>query len=97
MPTPINCLRHNPGVGSTLFISSTPKAATARARQKSTQSKSAMYLRLKLNIKLNVAPWLQSPEFGVLIQERRVRLSTPDPVLRLPGHYFQPLFLQAYQ
>src|SRR5262249_26160277 len=97
MPTPTNCLRHSPCVGSTLEISSTPKAATARARLKSTQSESAMYLRLKLNIILNLAPWRRSPEFGVWVPERGLRFSIPGSESRLPGHYFQPLFLQAYQ
>src|SRR5262245_46924031 len=88
MPRPTNCLRHRQGCGSALEISSPPKAATPKARASSTQSKSAMYLRLMLNIKLNVRPGVWRPESGV-------RSSPPPSEPRLPSHYFQPLSLQA--
>src|SRR5215510_6714518 len=58
MPTPTNCLRQNPVampcVVVTLQISSTPKAAKPTARLSSTQSKSAIYLRLALNIQNSI-------------------------------------------
>src|SRR5262245_33043095 len=86
MPIPTNCLRHSPG--STLDISSTPKADTASARLKSTQSKSAMYLRLKLNIKLNYEP-------GVWSSQSEAGSSAADSRPQASRHCFQPSSLRA--
>src|SRR5262245_54298727 len=94
MPTPTNCLRHNPGaipcVVVTLQISSTPKAAKPTARLSSTQSKSAIYLRLALNIKLTFAWGLRPhrPGFRPRFPGRRARAAIIS--LRLFGLRGQP-------